>query len=236
MFERYTEKARRAIFFARAESSKLGGPFIESEHLLLGLLAADKSIFVRYLGDAESSEAQIREAIVQASTVRPPLSTSVDLPLSNECKHILAYGADEAEKLEHHDIETDHLLLGILREDTCFAARLLGERGLQLNQARVLLRTVERPVEKRSGIGSGSGAPGILTPHVRFVEAGSLEPVLTHQDLQLIPRIGDTVFIRDRAGADLSYRVRDVVWRLEPDAKVFGRRYIDVDVVIENRE
>jgi ATP-dependent Clp protease ATP-binding subunit ClpC len=236
MFERYTEKARRAIFFARAESSKLGGPFIESEHLLLGLLAADKSIFLRYLGDAESSEAQIRDAIVRASTVRPPLSTSVDLPLSNECKHILAYGADEAEKLEHHDIDTDHLLLGILREDTCFAARLLGERGLQLSQARVLLRTVERPVEKRSGIGSGSGAPGILTPHVRFVEAGSLEPVLTHQGLQWIPRIGDTVVIRDRAGADLSYRVQDVVWRLEPDAKVFGRRYIDVDVVIEIRK
>jgi hypothetical protein len=44
------------------------------------------------------------------------------------------------------------------------------------------------------------------------------------------------VVIRDRAGEDLSYRVRDVVWRLEPDAKVFGRRYIDVDVVIEIRE
>jgi ATP-dependent Clp protease ATP-binding subunit ClpC len=118
MFERYTEKARRTIFFARVESSKLGGPFIESEHLLLGLLTADKSIFVRYLGDAESGEEQIREAIVRASTAQPPVSTSVDLPLSNECKHILAYAADEAEKLEHHNIDTDHLLLGILREDT----------------------------------------------------------------------------------------------------------------------
>ena len=50
MFEKYTEKARRAIFHAREEASKFGTPRIESEQLLLGLLAADKSIFGRYLG------------------------------------------------------------------------------------------------------------------------------------------------------------------------------------------
>jgi ATP-dependent Clp protease ATP-binding subunit ClpA len=235
MFERYTEKARRTIFFARVESSKLGGPFIETEHLLLGLLAADKSIFVRYPGGAELSELKIREEILRAGTVRPPISTSVDLPLSNECKRILAYGADEAERLEHHNIDTDHLLLGMLREDACFAARLLVDRGLQLDQARILLRSSERPVEKRSAIGTGSGAPGVLTPHVRFVEAGSLEPVLTHRGGQLIPRIGDTVVIRDQTGADSSYRVQNVVWRLEPDARVFGQPYVDIDVVVENR-
>jgi ATP-dependent Clp protease ATP-binding subunit ClpC len=233
MFERYTEKARRTIFFARVESSKLGGPFIETEHLLLGLLAADLSIFVRYLGDG-SSEGEIREAVVRAASVRPPISTSIDLPLSNECKRILAYSADEAERFEHHNIDTDHLLLGILREGTCFAARLLVDRGLQLEQARILLRSSERPVEKRSGI--GSGAPGTFMPQIRFVEAGSLEPVLTHRDVQLLPRIGDTVVIRDRAGADLSYRVQEVVWRLERDAKVFEQRQVDIDVVVENRK
>ena len=73
-------------------------------------------------------------------------------------------------------------------------------------------------------------------PQIRFVEAGSLEPVLTHRDVQLLPRIGDTVVIRDRAGADLSYRVQEVVWRLERDAKVFGQRHVDIDVVVENRK
>src|SRR5271166_2102653 len=71
MFEKYTEKARIAIFHARDETSKFGTLRIESEQLLLGLLAADKSIFGRYLG-GRASATEIREAIVQATEVRPP--------------------------------------------------------------------------------------------------------------------------------------------------------------------
>jgi ATP-dependent Clp protease ATP-binding subunit ClpA len=88
MFEKYTEKARMAIFHAREESSKFDTPRIEGEQLLLGLLAADKSIFGRYLG-GRTSASEIREAIIQATEVRPPTSTSMDLPLSNESKRIL---------------------------------------------------------------------------------------------------------------------------------------------------
>jgi hypothetical protein len=87
MFEKYTEKARMAIFHAREETSKFGTPQIESEQLLLGLLAADKSIFGRYLG-GRTSATEIREAIVLATEVRTPAPTSMDHPLSNECKRI----------------------------------------------------------------------------------------------------------------------------------------------------
>ncbi|HYM79220.1 MAG TPA: ATP-dependent chaperone ClpB, partial [Candidatus Dormibacteraeota bacterium] len=63
-------------------------------------------------------------------------STSVDLPLSHECKRVLAYGAEEAERLNHKHIGTEHLLLGLLREEKCFAAEILHERGLRLSQVR----------------------------------------------------------------------------------------------------
>ena len=97
MFERYTEKARRVIFFARYEASQFGSPYIETEHLLLGLLREDKALTNRFLRSHASVES-IRKQIEGHTTIREKVSTSVDLPLSNECKRVLAYAAEEAER------------------------------------------------------------------------------------------------------------------------------------------
>src|ERR1044072_5926807 len=132
MFERYTEKARRVIFFARYEASQFGSPYIETEHLLLGLLREDKALTNRFLRSHASVES-IRKQIEGHTTIREKVSTSVDLPLSNECKRVLAYAAEEAERLSHKHIGTEHLLLGLLREEKCFAAEILHERGLRLS-------------------------------------------------------------------------------------------------------
>src|ERR1700683_468954 len=135
MFERYTEKARRVIFFARYEASQFGSPCIETEHLLLGLLREDKALANRFLRSHAAIES-IRKQIEAHTTIREKVSTSVDLPLSHECKRVLAYGAEEAERLNHKHIGTEHLLLGLLREEKCFAADILHERGLRLSQVR----------------------------------------------------------------------------------------------------
>ncbi len=145
MFERYTEKARRTIFFARYEASQFGSPNIESEHLLLGLLREDKALTNRFLRSHASVES-IRKQIEAHTTVREKVSTRVDLPLSNECKRVLAYGAEEAERLGHKHIGTEHLLLGLMREEKCFAAEILQERGLNLAQVRdELARVTHKP-------------------------------------------------------------------------------------------
>jgi ATP-dependent Clp protease ATP-binding subunit ClpC len=135
MFERYTEKARRVIFFARYEASQFGSPCIETEHLLLGLLREDKVLTNRFLRSSAAVES-IRKQIEAQTTMREKVSTSVDLPLSHECKRVLAYGAEEAERLNHKHIGTEHLLLGLLREEKSFAADILHERGLRLTQVR----------------------------------------------------------------------------------------------------
>jgi len=132
MFERYTEKARRVIFFARYEACQFGSPEIETEHILLGILRETKSI-TQILG---SNCMQSIRAQVEARGVSSKTSTSVDLPLSNASKRVLAYGAEEAERLNHRWIGTEHLFLGLLRETDCFAAQLLKPFGITIEQMR----------------------------------------------------------------------------------------------------
>src|SRR6516225_7477787 len=117
MFERYTERARRVIFFARFEASQFGSMTIESEHLLLGLLREDSNMS-RHLLPQPVPTKEIKKLAEARLARREKVSTSIDLPLSAECQHILQYAAKEAEGLDHRHIGTEHLLLGILREDT----------------------------------------------------------------------------------------------------------------------
>ncbi len=140
MFGRYTEKARRVVFFARYEASQFGSPYIETEHLLLGLLREGKTLSNRFLRSPGAVES-IRKQIEDHKMPGEKVSTSVDLPLSNESKNVLAYAAEEAERLGHKQIGTEHLLLGLLREEKCFAAEILHERGLRLSNIREALAT-----------------------------------------------------------------------------------------------
>src|SRR3977135_4389545 len=151
MFERYTEKARRVIFFARYEASQFGSPYIETEHLLLGLLREDKALTNRFLRSHASIES-IRKQIEGHTTIREKVSTSVDLPLSNECKRVLAYAAEEAERLSHKHIGTETLQLGLLREENFFPPEILHERALRLPTIREnLARTSQEKAQPQRG-------------------------------------------------------------------------------------
>ena len=138
MFERYTEKARRVIFFARYEASMFGSPCIETEHLLLGILREDSTLTSAVLPSVAAISA-IREEIERRTTPREKTPTSVDLPLSHESKRVLAYAAEEAERLKHKHIGSEHLFLGLLREKGSLAAQILTSRGLSLDRAREII-------------------------------------------------------------------------------------------------
>lgn len=135
MFERYTEKARRVIFFARYEASQFGSDYIEAEHILLGLLREDTA-FVWRLSRSSLSPEDLRRRIEKDSPPREHVSTSIDMPLSLSAKTVLVCAAEEAERLGHQHIGTDHLLLGILRQGTSLAARLLAEAEIELPEVR----------------------------------------------------------------------------------------------------
>jgi ATP-dependent Clp protease ATP-binding subunit ClpC len=136
MFERYTEKARRVIFFARYEASQFGASQIEAEHILLGLMREDKTLTNRFFHRAQATVEAIRHEIEKRAILRERISTSVDLPLSVEAKRVLAFAAEESERLGHRHIGTEHLLLGLLREEHSIAAEILYERGLRLSDVR----------------------------------------------------------------------------------------------------
>src|SRR5512146_2847866 len=136
MFEKYTEKARRVIFFARYEASQFGSPLIETEHLLLGLIREDKNLTNRFFPKANISIDSIRKEIEGRTLIRDKVSTSVDLPFSDESKRALNAAAEESERLSHKHIGTEHMLLGLLREERSIAAEILKERGLRLSMIR----------------------------------------------------------------------------------------------------
>ena len=136
MFDVYTLQARRAVFFARSEASEFGSDRIESHHLLLGLLRADAALRDRFL---PSQDAAIRETLVARFPFGKEIPTHADLPISKEAKHNLAYAQEEASRMKAKcgpKVRTEHLLLGLLREEGSFAAELLRDRGLELAAVR----------------------------------------------------------------------------------------------------
>lgn len=170
MFERYTEKARRTIFFARYEASQLGSPYIETEFLLLGLLRENAALSTRFFRSRTTPEA-LRAEIARHHQPGPMISASVDLPLSNESKRVLAYAAEEAELLGHNFIGTEHLLLGLLREKNTLAAILL-------DRFDVTADAVRKDVQD-SQMASHTGAPAVRS------QLGFFQLVLRVSDLDV---------------------------------------------------
>ena len=154
MFERYTERARRVIFFARYEASQLGSAAIETEHLLLGLIREGKGLTSRLFSRSHLSMDQIRKEVEGRSPYREKVSTSVEIPLSVESKRVLGHAAEEAERMLHNYIGTEHILLGLMREERSAAASILAEKGMRLASVRedilALLNEKARPARRRT--------------------------------------------------------------------------------------
>ncbi len=146
MFERYTERARRVLFFARYEASQLGSVSIESEHLLLGLIREGKGLMSRVLARSNVSAETLRQEVEGRTVFRAKVPSSDEIPFSAETKRALGFATEEADRLLHTYIGTEHLLLGILREEQSLAAAVLAGRGIRLGAVR---EDVARSAEER---------------------------------------------------------------------------------------
>jgi ATP-dependent Clp protease ATP-binding subunit ClpC len=134
MFDRYTEKARRVIFFARYEAGEYGSTTIDTEHILLGLLREDRAL-IHHLHLDLSPE--IRDEIEKVIQRGIRVSTSAEIPLSTDSRKALELAGEEADRLAHRQIETHHILLGILRVEKSLAARLVMAKGAKADAIRV---------------------------------------------------------------------------------------------------
>ena len=131
MFERYTQSNRRVIYFAREATFHAAANQISGEALLLGLLRepANRANVLFQLCDKFPNDAKSQSALAKFPDPH-------DVPLTNESKRILAYAAEEADRINSYAIGTEHLLLGILREKGSAAARKLVDHGIKLTEAR----------------------------------------------------------------------------------------------------
>ena len=151
MFERFTENARKAVFFARYEASQTGSQEIDTEHLLLGIMRADGPGSALF--PPATTLESVRSRIHKDRPTGPHTSTSADLPVSASCKRVLSYAAEEATRLGDREINTKHLLAGLLRLDTSLAAAILREHGITAER----LQQIAAPVEPDS---PGKEIPG----------------------------------------------------------------------------
>jgi len=175
MFERYTERARRVLFFTRYEASQLGSVSIEPEHLLLGLIREGKGLTARIFARARLPLEELRKEIEGRVARREIVPTSVEIPFSTETKRILHHAAEEADRLHHAHIGTEHLLLGVLREDRSGAAAILVGHGMGLQSVR---DDVVRLLTEQS---DPAGAPQerlTISPETRAVQLARVDRVL----------------------------------------------------------
>jgi ATP-dependent Clp protease ATP-binding subunit ClpC len=147
MFEKYNEKARRALFFARYEASKLGSRVIESEHVLLGILREGEDTVTELFRRFHVKPDEIRREIEGERVFVERISSTAELPLSEESKKILAYAAHEAESMLHGSVGSEHLLIGILRVEGCLAMRILAQHGLDVYSVREELMSLVKERE-----------------------------------------------------------------------------------------
>ncbi|MGQ9683281.1 MAG: ATP-dependent Clp protease ATP-binding subunit [Anaerolineae bacterium] len=134
-FDRFTKRARETLTYAQEEALRLGHTCIGTEHLLLGLLREGEGVAARVLGDLGLSLSRARDA-VERYTGRGNRSPGGRVELAPATKHVIELAVDEARRLGHHYIGTEHLLLGLSREAEGMAVGILEALGVSLDQVR----------------------------------------------------------------------------------------------------
>lgn len=135
MWQRFTERARRVVFFAQEEAGRLGENYVSTEHLLLGLVRENDSVAARILDRMGVSLGRIRSEIERQVT-RGDGRLGQDMQLTPRAKRVIDLAYDEARNLNNNYIGTEHLLLGLIREGEGMAARVLQRLGVDIERTR----------------------------------------------------------------------------------------------------
>jgi ATP-dependent Clp protease ATP-binding subunit ClpA len=135
VFERFTERARQVVIFAQDEARSLRHNYIGTEHLLLGLLREKEGLAARVLGSLEITLEGVRSQVARIVGEGDDVTTG-QIPFTPRGKKVLELGFREAESLGHNHIGTEHVLLGIVRENNGVAARILLDFGADAKKVR----------------------------------------------------------------------------------------------------
>ena len=224
MWQRFTERARRTVFFAQEEAGRRGQNFVAPEHLLLGLVREDGTVAAKLLTLQNISLESVREKIDPGLT-QSERRLGQDMQLTPDAKRTIDLAYDEAKQLGNAWIGTEHLLLGLIRQSETEAGRILAERGAELEKTRELLRQLQandssdeappKPKPKKKGLILGE----ITIPGVGFVKAG----IGKEKDAE------DTQEERGAMWQRFTERARRAVFFAQEEAGRLGENYISTE-------
>ncbi len=160
MWQRFTERARKVVFYAQEEAQKFGEGYVSTEHLLLGLVRESDSVAARVLEKLGVSLNRIR-AEVEKQLPRGDARPSQDMTLTPRAKRVIDLAYDEARNLNNNYIGTEHLLLGLIREGDGLAGRVLAKLGVELEKARKEVMALQ---DNETQTKSGGRTPSASTP------------------------------------------------------------------------
>ncbi len=160
MFERFTERARQVVVLAQEEARTLKHNYIGTEHILLGLLREEEGLAARVLESLDITVERVRAQVVRIVGSGEEV-TSGQIPFTPRAKKVLELALREALSLGHNYIGTEHILLGLVRENEGVAARILLDFDADSEKIRnEVIRMLSGPGGRRQGSGQGSGGAG----------------------------------------------------------------------------
>ena len=166
MYERFTDRARKVMQLANQEAQRFNHEYIGTEHILLGLVKEGSGVAANVLKNLDVDLRKIRIEVEKIVQTGPDMVTMGKLPQTPRAKKVIEYAMDEARNLNHNYVGTEHLLLGLLREQEGVAAQVLMNLGMKLEDVRdeVLnllghgMESAEPGSEERGGGGAAAGS------------------------------------------------------------------------------
>ena len=160
MFEQFTERARQVVVLAQEEARALRHEYIGTEHILLGLLREEEGLAARVLESLDITVERVSVQVVRIAGVGEEVGSG-QIPFTPRAKKVLELALREALSLGHNFIGTEHILLGLVRENEGVAARILVDFDADSEKIRKeVIRMLSGPAGRRSGAQSGQGVAG----------------------------------------------------------------------------
>src|SRR5690242_5998539 len=142
MYERFTDRARKVMQLANQEAQRFNHEYIGTEHVLLGLIKEGSGVAANVLKNLDIDLRKIRLEVEKLVQTGPDMVTMGKLPQTPRAKKVIEYSIEEARLLNHNYVGTEHLLLGLLRENEGVAAQVLMNLGLELEDVREEVRSL----------------------------------------------------------------------------------------------
>ncbi|MDA1223354.1 MAG: NDP-hexose 4-ketoreductase, partial [Planctomycetota bacterium] len=162
MFDRFTDRAKKVMSFARQEAQKFNHEYIGTEHILLGLVQEGSGVAANVLKNMNIDLEKVRHEVEKIVKTGPSMVTMGQLPFTPRAKKVLELSMEEASQLNHNYIGTEHLLLGLIKENEGIAAQVLMNLGVKLDEVREevleFLGASDSPSDEESESESMSGS------------------------------------------------------------------------------